>query len=253
MNIGIILYEESSLNDFISFLRAFNKKIGHEKNMTHYENKNKTKITLIPNTPKDMKSLILGLYMISTLFITLGLVGVILALSNSTVFDVKLSFILSISFSTGIGIALLVYQRSFRNWVQTTLFDQEIVEFTSDAITFKNYDDFNIKRKVPISDVKNFDVYEKNIINPTMATLYFPRIPRFTRFSRSKAIELIINYLNDEKNPDKINLDEYSQNIQTQKKLIKKIFDFAKRHYINLKLPENIQDQSVSASSSTIT
>ncbi|MFX0183264.1 MAG: hypothetical protein ACFE95_09320 [Candidatus Hodarchaeota archaeon] len=221
--------------------------------MTYYENKNKTTITLIPNEPEEMKSLVLGLYMISALFITLGGGGgVILALSNSPIFSTKLSFILSISFSTGIGIALLVYQRSFRNWVQNVLFDQKIIEFTNDAILFKNYDDFSLKRKVSISDVKNFDVYEKNVINPTITTFNFPRKPRFNKFSKTRAIELMINYLNDEKNPDKINLDEYGQSIQIQKKLIKKIFDFAKRHYINLKLPENIQDQNTSASTSTV-
>jgi len=225
-------------------------KMDMKQYMTYYEKKNKTEITLIPNEPEEMKSLVLGLYMISALFIILGVVGVILALSNSTIFSTKLSFILSISFSTGIGIALLVYQRSFRDWVQNVLFDQKIIEFTSDAILFKNYDDFSLKRKVSISDVKNFDVYEKNVINPTITTFNFPRKPKFNRFSKTRAIELIINYLNDEKNPDKINLDEYGQSIQTQKKLIKKIFDFAKRHYINLKLPENIQDQNTSASTS---
>jgi hypothetical protein len=220
--------------------------------MTYYENKNKPKITLIPNIPVDMKLLILGLYMISGLFITLGLIGVVLALSNSTIFDAKLSFILSISFSTGIGLALIVHQRSFRNWVQTMLFDPEIIEFTSDAIIFKNYDDLNVKKEVAVSDVKNFDVYEKNIIHPTMATFQIPRIPMYTRFSKTRALELIVNYQNPEKDPDRINLDEYSQNIQTQKKMIKKIFDFAKRHYVNLKLPETVQDRNVSTSSSMV-
>jgi hypothetical protein len=127
----------------------------------------------------------------------------------------------------------------------------EIIEFTENKIVFKEYLIDNPKMTIPSTDLESIHIdvekeIQSYIPSKTIPRLSYPTYRKMAsyvtqkvhRFTKIKSFIMILKFKEGQK---EINLGEYSDNISSQKNILKAIMDYCNNKYKGIDLPGNTE------------
>jgi hypothetical protein len=215
--------------------------------MTYYKHKDKLKID--PDLPKEMKWFTTSILVISGSSFIISAIGAFNYLFGDP--SEELLLLTSGSLILGLTLWFLSLSEGIQKRMQNILLNTpEIIEFTENKIVFKEYQIDTPKKAIPSTDLESIHIdvekeIQSYISSKTIPRLSYPTyrkmasdvIRKVHRFTKIKSIIMILKFKKGQK--EIINLGEYSDNISSQKNILKAIMDYCHNKYEGVDLPEN--------------